>query len=313
MRKIVANVLMGKESELLPGFLNYHYDYVDRFEIIFNKNETDDATLQFAKACDKVVLTETSMTYSTSQGKMRELLQSRTDLQTEVAWRMDVDERMDLKTLLEIDRKFLESDITYGFVRNSDNYFVIDGFPKILFSTTPMVYEYKSHPMGRAINPNPSTHFIHFPVVNHVVQTRSKTSGFEELNDARENPDKYLDKRLIKFYSAGNYQGVISLYEELYQGLTVRRQRFMCFLVYVLACNELKRAPETPHIGYSPQTTKTEMAVDYLYRHLTGTWSHIDLGRYQDHQFRVSSQYAIRKAMLEGALDSSLWNSLSHD
>lgn len=313
MRKIVANVLMGKESELLPGFLNYHYDYVDRFEIIYNASQTDEETLRIARSCDKVVLTQTEMTYQEGQGRMREILQSRTDLLTEVAWRMDVDERLDLRTLLEVDQQFHQADITYGFIRNSDNYFVTDGFPKILFSTTPMRYEHKSHPIGRAIKQNPSQHFIHFPVVNHVVQTRGKTSGFDDVSDARELPDKYLDKRLIKFYTSGSYQEAIDLYEELYTKLTVRRQKFMCFLVYVLACHALSAYPNAPHIGYSPVTTKTEMAIDFLYWCARGVHRHIDLGKFPEYQFRVSSQYAIKKALNHGASDSTLWNSLDHE
>lgn len=102
-------------------------------------------------------------------------------------------------------------------------------------------------------------------------------------------------------------------YLNYYAGVTGDRQKFMTYMIYVLACEKANLIPKISALPFfEKQPTKTEAAIDHIFHSLLGDSPITNLSHYSDNVFGVKSTYAQKVAMKLGATDTvfnNMWRS----
>lgn len=317
-KKLVALALLGEEKNNIEGFVRYHEPWVDRFEFI--QNNADKFSIDFVNSHPKCRLTNTTFSCFHEEDKCRNILQEKVDYELETALLLDMDERMDLRTLNQITDEHFRADVTYGLINNCDNYFLVDHYSRAMF--TNMKLEFKWHTHCWPTNTlNASKFMLTFPKANHFIQSPFKKSGSDNQWDYDTSPMKFADKQMAKLFIDGRYHEVVKVYQELIKtdylslGLS-KRVNFYWFMVAVLANEQLNKPCTFPALpfGDPANPTKTEAAVLYLYDNLNGNHRSLDLAPFKINLHGVVSSFAIAKAMNRGASDSqrtpntTMWN-----
>lgn len=309
MKDIVVTSLLGKERINIEGFVNYHSPWVKEF--IFVYNESDPQSLEFCQSHSKCRLIKTEYRCHDQEHKARNELQNQVDYALETAMMLDLDERLDLRTLLQTEKRIFEADITIGIINNCDNYFLIDGYPRQIFANKKLNYVYHTHSWAKAEGKD--IYYLDFPKVNHFIQKPYKKSGFETEQDVSGNAEKFLDKLLIKLFIDEKYVEVANKYLSYCAGVTGDRQKFMTYMIYVLACEKANLIPKISALPFfEKQPTKTEAAIDHIFHSLLGDSPVTNLSHYSDNVFGVKSTYAQKVAMKLGATDTvfnNMWRS----
>lgn len=318
MKKIVALVLLDDDLSNLIGFVKYHEPWVDRFEFIYDR--TDKAIVDFVNQHPKCRLTYTNFSCFHEEDKCSNILQEKVDYELETALLLELNERLDLRTLSQVTDEYRKADVTYGLINNCDNYMLVDHFSRVLFSN--MKLEFKWHTQCWPANTlHASKLMLTFPKVNHLVQTPYNKTGSDNQWDYETSPMKYADNQMAKLFIDGRYQEVVKVYQELTkvdylsQGLS-KRTNFYWFMVAVLASDQLDKPCPFPPLPYSDAAnpTKTEAAIRFLYDTLNGNIRQLDLAPFKINLHGVVSSFALHRAIARGAIDTersptmSIWN-----
>jgi hypothetical protein len=317
-KKLVALALLGEEMNNIQGFVQYHEPWVDRFEFV--QSNADKFSIDFVTNHPKCRLTTIATSCFHEEDKARNILQEKVDYDLETSLMLDLDERLDLRTLGQITTEHFTADVTYGLINNCDNYFLVDHYSRIMFSNIKLEFKWHTHcwPINTL---NASKFMLTFPKANHFIQTPYKKSGSDNQWDYDTSPMKFSDKQMAKLFIDGRYQEVIKVYQELIktdylaQGLS-KRVNFYWFMVAVLACEQLNKPCPFPVLPFADEAnpTKTEVATLFLYDNLNGNERTIDLAPFKINLHGVVSSYAKAKAICRGATDSqkagaiTMWN-----
>lgn len=300
MKDIVVLSLLGSERLNIEGFIEYHSPWVSRFEFVHHN--ADEYSLEICRKNSKCRLTYTELNCFNQEDKARNFLQDQIDYHKETALLLDLDERLDLRTLGLVTNEHFKADVTIGIIHNSDNYFLVDGYPRQLFSNKRM--NFKNHTHSWADIAGKSVFYLDYPKVNHVIQKPYKKPGAETDEDVEQNPSKFLDKKLANCFMHSNYQKVVSEYIKYKSYLETKRSPFMCYMIAVLACERMEIEPpfdELPFFDSHP--TKTEMAIKFIRSCLEKKSATVDLSLYLDNPFGITSSYAKAIAKKRGAID----------
>lgn len=317
-KKLVVLALLGEEQVNIKGFVEYHAPWVERFEFI--QNNADKYSIEFVMNHPKCRLTTTEYSCFHEEDKCRNILQEKVDYEVETALLLDLDERLDLRTLNQITNEHFKADITYGLINNCDNYFLVDHYSRTMFSNMKLEFKWHTH-CWPANTLNATKFMLTFPKANHFIQTPYKKSGSDNQWDYDTSPMKYADKQMAKLFIDGRYHEVVKVYQELIKvdylslGLS-KRVNFYWFMVAVLANEQMDRPCLFPALPFAdPQNpTKTEVATLFIYDNLNGNKRTIDLAPFKVNLHGVVSSYAMQKAFSRGAIDSqkasaiTMWN-----
>ena len=306
-KKIIVTALLGPEKSNIEGFLKYHEPWVERFEFVHHN--ADEYSLDVSSAHSKSRLTYTDFSCQHQENEARNILQSKIDFETETALMLDMDERIDLRTLNQVTDEHFLNDLTIGIVNNCDNYFLIDGYPRQIFANKQLNYQHHTH--SWAPSEGLSVFYLEFPKVNHLIQKPFKKAGCETDEDISLNPNKYLDKKLVKLFMDGDFNGVLENYDRFVSALKNRRMKFMCYMVYILACEQLQMRPKHPELPFFQNSpTKTEAAIFYIRQILENRTCSLELGSLPNNPFGVTSSFAqsiARKYGAVGLKDLHMW------